>query len=90
MILTEADYETTIAVNEFCRSKGIKFISADCHGVFGRVFNDFGSEFDVLDKNGNEVKEMLIKNISSEERGIVTLYENQKHDLEDGDECMLY
>lgn len=75
VILTEADYETIISVNDFCRQKGIKFISCDCYGVFGRLFNDFGDEFDVLDKNGNEIKELLVKNISSEEKGIVTLYE---------------
>lgn len=90
VILTEASYKTIVSVNEFCRERGIKFISSDCYGVFGRVFNDFGSEFDVLDKNGNELKEMLIKKISSEEKGVVTLYENQKHDLEDGDECVIY
>jgi hypothetical protein len=54
IILTEASQETCVAVDEFCRSKGIKFISADCYGAFSRVFNDFGSKFEVLDKNGEE------------------------------------
>ena len=88
VILTEADYETINAVNEFCHKRNIKFISCDTYGVFGRVFNDFGEQFTVMDKNGDELKEMLIKNISCEEKGIVTLYETQKHNFEDGDEVL--
>lgn len=55
VILTEATEQTAIAVNEFCRKNGKKFISTDCYGVFGRTFNDFGDNFEVLDKNGEEL-----------------------------------
>ncbi|MFO0117728.1 MAG: hypothetical protein ACK521_08985 [bacterium] len=54
-ILTEADYKTVTAVDNYCRAKGKKFIYADLKGVFGRVFNDFGNSFEVLDKNGEEL-----------------------------------
>ena len=54
VILTDTSLETQKVVNEFCRAKGIKFISADCFGAFSRVFNDFGPKFEVLDKNGEE------------------------------------
>jgi len=90
IILTEADYETILSVNEFCRKHNIKFITCDCYGVFGRMFNDFGAEFTVLDKNGNDYKELLVKSISSAEKGIVKCHDTQKHDLEDGDEILLY
>jgi molybdopterin/thiamine biosynthesis adenylyltransferase len=55
VILTDADHATSLAVNQFCRKRGIKFIVADCLGVFARVFDDFGEEFEVLDKNGEEL-----------------------------------
>ena len=41
-------------INEYCRLNKIKFISSDTYGPFGQVFNDFGEEFEVLDKNGEE------------------------------------
>lgn len=67
VMLTDADDATSKAVNEFCRKRGIKFISADCHGVFSRVFNDFGEKFEILDKNGEELQDVIIDKISNEE-----------------------
>jgi molybdopterin/thiamine biosynthesis adenylyltransferase len=87
VILTEASYETMVAVNAYCHKKGIKFICTDAFGVFGRVFNDFTGEFEVLDKNGEELPDLAIKSISSEEKGVVELIESVKHKFEDGDEC---
>jgi molybdopterin/thiamine biosynthesis adenylyltransferase len=87
VILTESDYETICAVNDFCHKKGIKFITCDAAGVFGRVFNDFTGEFEVLDKNGEELPDMMVKSISIEENGIVEIIPTAKHKFEDGDEC---
>ena len=75
-----------MAVNNFCRKFGKKFISTDVYGVFGRIFNDFGDNFEVLDKNGEELPDCMIKNISVEENGLVELLPNNKHKLEDNDE----
>jgi molybdopterin/thiamine biosynthesis adenylyltransferase len=86
IILTDVDNSTAKVVNQFCRKRGIKFIVADCHGVFARVFNDFGEKFEVLDKNGEELQDVMIKDISNEEQGKVELLQNQKHKFEDGDE----
>jgi molybdopterin/thiamine biosynthesis adenylyltransferase len=55
IVLTESDYETIIAVNDYCHKKGIKFMAADAYGVYGRLFNDFGDKFEVFDKNGEEL-----------------------------------
>lgn len=48
-------------------------MSVDVNGVFSRVFNDFGQDFQVLDKNGEECNELFIKAISNEENGLVQL-----------------
>jgi molybdopterin/thiamine biosynthesis adenylyltransferase len=53
-----------IFINEMCRKHNIKFILADCKGVFFRVFNDFGENFTVIDKDGEALKEIMIKSIS--------------------------
>jgi len=88
VILTDTDLATSQAVSQFCRKRGIKFISADCHGVFARVFDDFGEQFEVLDKNGEELQDVMIQKISNEEAGVVELLQNQKHKFEDGDEVV--
>ena len=84
--MTEADYATAVAIDSYCRERNKKFIFTQLAGVFGRVFNDFGDKFEVLDKNGEELQDVIIRTITNEERGIVELLGNQKHKLEDGDE----
>jgi len=90
IILTEADYETISFVDQYCHSKSKKFILANLNGVYGRVFCDFGPDFTVLDKNGEELQEVMLKSITNEEQGLVTLLQDgAKHNFEDGDEIVL-
>ena len=52
------------------------------------MFNDFGPEFHVLDKNGEELHEVLIKSIHYDEeknRTVVTVLDGYKHKFEDSD-----
>jgi molybdopterin/thiamine biosynthesis adenylyltransferase len=84
--LSEVSYKTCVAVNNFCRKHGKKFINTDVHGVFGRVFNDFGEKFVVLDKNGEELPDCIITSIESGENALVQLLKNSLHGLEDGNE----
>ena len=61
--------------SKFCRDNKIKLIVSNVCGVYARVINDFGESFTVLDKNGEEPMEIVIKNISSEEKAIVEVLE---------------
>lgn len=88
IILTEATYDEIIFINEYCRKKGKKFICADAYGVFTRVFNDFGDAFEVLDQNGEDLQDVMIKSISNEEEGLVELLPITKHKFQDGDEVV--
>ena len=88
VIMTESDHATLKAVDHFCRKRGIKFICSDCHGAFARVFNDFGDQFEILDKNGEELQDVMIQKISNDEEGVVELLQNQMHKFEDGDEVL--
>jgi hypothetical protein len=66
-VLTEATEEEIVLINEFCRSATPpkKLIVGDAYGVFTRVMNDFGSsKFEVLDKNGEELQDVMIKSIT--------------------------
>lgn len=86
VILAEAHYKTQFAWDNYCRKNGIFFITTDTYGPFGRVFCDFGDKFEVLDKNGEELQEVMIGEISNETEGVVTLLKGHKHKFEDGDE----
>jgi ubiquitin-activating enzyme E1 len=59
--------------------------------LFGSCFNDFGGNFSVLDKNGEELAEIMIKSITLSEDGkvIVSVLDNYKHKFEDSDVIQL-
>lgn len=42
-------------LNNACRAQSTALISTTQVGLFGSVFNDFGQEFVVLDKDGEEL-----------------------------------
>ncbi|KAM4811408.1 ubiquitin-like modifier-activating enzyme 6 [Urocitellus parryii] len=86
VVVTEMKLTLQKKVNEYCRSHypPIKFISADVHGIWSRLFCDFGEEFEVSDTTGEEPKEIFISNITQANPGIVTCLENHPHKLETG------
>jgi len=83
--LSQCSYSTAIAINQFCRKRTIKFLYFDVFGPFARIFNDFGDEFIVLDKDGEDLKERWVKSISKNTEGIVEVLDTERHDLVDGD-----
>lgn len=87
IILTECSLDIQLKVNEFCRQQDppVKFISGDVFGVFCGTFSDFGNEFDIVDTNGEEPKEVFIANITKANPGVVTCLENRMHHLQTGD-----
>jgi len=89
VILSETDYETLVAINKYCRKNHIHFITTDLYGPFSRVFNDFGDEFVVIDKNGEEVQEVMLGKITNEEQGVVSLLAGHNHKFEDGEEIII-
>lgn len=76
-------------IRDHCKIKKIAMINAYQNGLFGKVFNDFGAEFIIQDKDGEELQEVMIKDISYsdiKETTIVTLLPGFKHRYEDGDQ----
>ncbi|KRY23477.1 Ubiquitin-like modifier-activating enzyme 1 [Trichinella patagoniensis] len=76
VIITEATLAEQKQINLWTRKYGKKFIAADCRGLFGVLFNDFGSNHIIDDSNGEPC---------TEETGNVFVLEDTKHNLEDGD-----
>ena len=89
IILTECDNNTIIVFDNFCRKNNIYLIISDVYGCIGRIINDFGSDFEVIDKDGESIKECYIKNIelSKENKNeiIISTNKGEKHGFEDGD-----
>lgn len=50
VVMCDVNEADQISANEFCRSRGIKFISATARGVFAWAFADFGDDFITRDQ----------------------------------------
>ena len=87
IVLTECDYDIAIKINKFCRENKIYLIVCDIYGAAGRIINDFGDEFIVNDKDGEEAKEIMINSvkIKDEKTAEVSVLEGLRHDFSDGD-----
>ena len=87
IVLTECDYETAIIIDKYCRENKIILIICEIYGAAGRIINDFGDEFIVNDKDGEDPKEIMIKNIEikDEKTALVTVLDGLRHDFSDND-----
>ena len=87
IILTECDYDLAIRIDKFCRENKIFLILCDIYGAAGRIINDFGDEFIVNDKDGEDAKEIMIKSIKikDEKTAEVCVLDGLRHDFSDGD-----
>jgi len=70
-------------MNDYTHRNGIAFISTSTHGLFGSLFCDFGPSFTVIDPNGENPLAGMISSITPD--GLVTMIEEGRHGLEDGD-----
>ncbi len=90
VIVTGATMQHCMSVNEYCRSRGIKFIAANVSGVFGWSFCDFGAAHEVHDTNGESVSEIKIASCTTVEMGsLIKTLEGEEHDLQEGDTVSL-
>jgi ubiquitin-activating enzyme E1 len=87
VILTECNNDIIIAVDNYCRKSNKKFICCDIFGSVGRLINDFGNEFIVNDKDGEDEKEVMVKNIESkkDDEALLTVLDGTRHDFVDDD-----
>lgn len=64
VMTNNSSLEELIRVNEFCHQHRIAFIIAETRGVFGFIFTDFGDEFKVVDKNGEEPQKHIVTSVT--------------------------
>eukprot|EP00051_Salpingoeca_urceolata_P001117 m.38755 g.38755 ORF g.38755 m.38755 type:complete len:416 (+) comp11205_c0_seq2:99-1346(+) len=85
VVMTDAPAEQELAISDEAHAKGIAFISARTHGLFGHVFCDFGESFVVTDTNGENALSVMVASITKEKEGVVTCLDESRHGFEDGD-----
>jgi len=100
VVLTDSSLSEAQKWDAFCHPRGIKFLWAECPGVYAHIFVDFpgppagsaDSEAQlgakghyVSDTTGEQPQRGLISHVSCGNPGIVTVHEDQRHGLQDGD-----
>lgn len=83
IVSTNLPLEEQVKINNFTHSRNIGYINADLRGLFGQLFVDFGKKFTVVDLNGEEPHTGIVSDIES--NGTVTMLDDNRHGLEDGD-----
>ena len=67
------DENILIKLNEVCRNINIGFIYSCSFGLSGFIFSDFGNNFTIKDQNGIENKYFIIKNVTNDKKGLITI-----------------
>eukprot|EP00735_Rhodelphis_limneticus_P003966 TRINITY_DN15509_c0_g1::TRINITY_DN15509_c0_g1_i1::g.30466::m.30466 TRINITY_DN15509_c0_g1::TRINITY_DN15509_c0_g1_i1::g.30466 ORF type:complete len:1040 (+),score=270.94,sp/Q29504/UBA1_RABIT/57.35/0.0,ThiF/PF00899.16/7.1e-14,ThiF/PF00899.16/7.4e-31,UBACT/PF02134.16/6.9e-14,UBACT/PF02134.16/3e-26,UBA_e1_C/PF09358.5/3.2e-42,UBA_e1_thiolCys/PF10585.4/7.6e-22,UBA_e1_thiolCys/PF10585.4/0.011,P2/PF07194.6/0.53 TRINITY_DN15509_c0_g1_i1:65-3121(+) len=85
VLVSDGSRDDLHRINKICRQHGVCFIAAETRGVFGYLFNDFGQDFSVADTNGEDPITRMVSSITNESSGVVTVPDEERHGLEDGD-----
>jgi ubiquitin-activating enzyme E1 len=82
---TDLPAAEAVRLNDLARKHGKKFVLAETHGAFGRVFCDFGPSFRVDDVNDEQPTSAILASVTADAPAVVTTLEDQRHGLQDGD-----
>lgn len=83
VVVCNEGYMEQIRLNNAARRYGSKFVGCQARGLFSQVFCDFGEDFVSVDRTGEIPATGMINDIT--EDGVMTLVEEQRHNLEDLD-----
>ena len=86
IVATDATLEDQLKINAICHESGIGYIQADARGLFANIFCDFGEDFTVYDKNGENPSSCMVTSVEANvENALVTVSDDARHNLETGD-----
>ncbi|KAL2631033.1 hypothetical protein R1flu_015719 [Riccia fluitans] len=88
-VATTGNVPYLVEIDLHCRSHGVPFILATSRGLCSQVFADFGDSFCVVDETGEPSGAILVESITQDFPATVTVVEEQRHGLEDGDQVVL-
>lgn len=84
LVCTQAPTARQLELNTFCRAHGVKFLAASIHGIFSRVFADFGDAHAVSDADGEPPTVSMVASVSSDSPPLVTVTGQARHGLQTG------
>ncbi|KAE9406021.1 ubiquitin activating enzyme [Gymnopus androsaceus JB14] len=85
VVLCNASYAKQLEINDWTHQNSIPFIATETRGLFGSVFNDFGSKFTCVDPTGEQPLTGMVVSVDKDGEGLVTCLDETRHGLEDGD-----
>lgn len=85
VVLCGVPLKKQLEINDWTHANGVHFIATETRGLFGSVFNDFGSKFTCVDPTGEQPLTGMIVSVEKDAEGLVTCLDETRHGLEDGD-----
>uniref|UniRef100_A0A0A9DC61 Ubiquitin-activating enzyme E1 FCCH domain-containing protein n=1 Tax=Arundo donax TaxID=35708 RepID=A0A0A9DC61_ARUDO len=87
VVFTDISLDKAFEFNDHCHSHQppISFIKTEVCGLFGSVFCDFGSEFMVLDVDGEDPHTGIIASIINDNPAMVSCVDDERLYFDDGD-----
>jgi len=83
VVLTQSTTAQQLEFGEFCHKNSIKFLVAETRGIFGQIFCDFGTGFEIFDTDGEQALSAMLSAINNDPQGVVTTLDEQRHGFED-------
>jgi ubiquitin-activating enzyme E1 len=88
VVATSGSIPQLARLNSLCRASSVPFIASRTRGLFSFVFSDLGDSFSFREKHEDSSSSVLIANITQDSPATVTVVEEQRHGLEDGDDVV--
>ncbi|XP_055389044.1 ubiquitin-like modifier-activating enzyme 1, partial [Condylostylus longicornis] len=87
VVVSDMKMSEMIRINRICRSHepSIGFVAMDGFGLCASVFVDFGDEFAVFDRNGEQPQSSIIEGITQDYPATVHLHQDKRNPFELGD-----
>jgi ubiquitin-activating enzyme E1 len=87
LLCVDRPFPTQVALNRLSRELSLAFVAVETAGVFGRVFCDFGSSFEVFDADGETPLVTPLDRVEDMGDGTIVVHcvEGEKHDVSKGD-----
>ncbi|XP_020101243.1 ubiquitin-activating enzyme E1 2-like [Ananas comosus] len=87
VVFTDIALEKAIEYDDYCHNHQppIAFIKTEIRGLFGSIFCDFGSEFTVVDVDGEEPHTGIIASINNDNPALVSCVDDERLEFQDGD-----
>ncbi|XP_017468394.1 PREDICTED: ubiquitin-like modifier-activating enzyme 1 [Rhagoletis zephyria] len=85
IVLTASDDAEQRRIAKFAHDNAIALIIAETHGLFAKIFCDFGENFTIYDQDGAQPISTMIASITRDSQGVITCLDETRHGLNDGD-----